>query len=131
MRDWKDKMLKENKEKWVYKKAVCRVKTGRDGGKLYIFFVCPCLYRKLGDLSTSLEMTVLDRVFSQGRTTFPGDSSGFFKPSEWQDCARDDGIGSVVFYGEQYENIVLSKWRQNKVKWVVKKRIFLVKTGEK
>ena len=34
------------------------------------------------DLSTTLEMTVLGRVFSQGRTTFPGDSS---LRSEWQD----------------------------------------------
>ena len=29
------------------------------GGKSIYFFVCPCLYHKLGDLSTTLEMTVL------------------------------------------------------------------------
>ena len=65
------------------------------GGKVYNFFVCPCSYHSLGDLSTTLEMTVLGRVFLQGRTTFPGDSSGFH-PSEWQNCAWGDGVFLVV-----------------------------------
>ena len=39
---------------------------GHCGGKSIYFFVCPCSYHKLGDLSTSLEMTFLgDRHFDQ------------------------------------------------------------------
>ena len=39
---------------------------GHCGGKVYNFFAYRCLYLTLGDLSTTLEMTVLGRVFSQG-----------------------------------------------------------------
>ena len=42
---------------------------GRCGGKSRYFFVCPCSYHKLGDLSTALEMTAFflggDRHFDQ------------------------------------------------------------------
>ena len=36
---------------------------GHCGGKSIYFFVCPCSYHKLGDLSTTLEMTVLGQLF--------------------------------------------------------------------
>ena len=39
---------------------------GHCGGKSIYFFVYPCSYQLLGDLSTTLEMTVLGRVFLQG-----------------------------------------------------------------
>ena len=38
---------------------------GVNGGKSIYFFVCPCSYHKLGDLSTSLEMTVIFSIVIQ------------------------------------------------------------------
>ena len=50
-------------------------------GKFLLFFTFINSQQQLGDLSTSLEMTVHSQLFFlQGRTTFPGDSSGFSNP---------------------------------------------------
>ena len=57
--------------RYTQKRSICAIALdmpwkGRDGGKSIYFFVCPCLYQKLGDLSTSLEMTFFgDRHFDQ------------------------------------------------------------------
>ena len=48
---------------------------GVNGEKIYVLIVYHCSYHSLGDLSTTLEMTVLSQLFLQGRTTLPGDSS--------------------------------------------------------
>ena len=82
--------------------------------KVYGFFVWPCSYHSLGDLSTSLEMTLLSQLFFTRKDDLSRRFFGFFKPSEWhaslrsewQDCARDD-----VFFGGIVISTKHSAWR--------------------
>ena len=78
--------------------------------KKYGFLVYSCSYHKLGDLSTSLEMTVLGRVFLQGKTTFPGDkpvpgvSSGIICPLNdmLRYALNDRTTLEMMFFGDRH-----------------------------
>ena len=91
----------------IYAKAFdmcCRTRYALKGvmvGKVYISLFFHCSYHSLGDLSTTLEMTVLGRVFLQGRTTFPGDSSGYSSPLN----DRTTLEMTVSFFGRHFDQV--------------------------